>query len=225
MRIPYKSANETFTEDQIEIKDPFALFEKWFRTATECDAILEPNAMFLATSSRYSIPSVRPMLLKGFCEKGFVFYSNYQSRKGKDLEANPNAAVTFYWEPLRRCVRIEGIVEKISREDTSAYFHSRPHDSQVAAICSLQSKPVASFQDLRTQYEDLERKYPEGGSVPLPATWGGYRLVPDRCEFWQGQSSRLHDRILFLRGNSVKEFDYSKLSQGENSWCYCRLFP
>ncbi|XP_014665904.1 PREDICTED: pyridoxine-5'-phosphate oxidase-like isoform X2 [Priapulus caudatus] len=182
MRIPYKSANETFTEDQIEIKDPFALFEKWFRTATECDAILEPNAMFLATSSRYSIPSVRPMLLKGFCEKGFVFYSNYQSRKGKDLEANPNAAVTFYWEPLRRC-------------------------------------------DLRTQYEDLERKYPEGGSVPLPATWGGYRLVPDRCEFWQGQSSRLHDRILFLRGNSVKEFDYSKLSQGENSWCYCRLFP
>ncbi len=172
---------------------PMDQFEFWLKEAVN-SKVPEPNAFHLATVSAAGQPSGRVMLLKGFDEQGFVFFTNYASRKGEELTANAQAAMTFLWLELFRQVRIEGRVTKVSDEESEAYFHSRPRGSQLGALASLQSMPLASRAALSRAYQELERKY-NGRVIPRPAHWGGYRLTPERVEFWQGRASRLHDRV------------------------------
>ncbi len=183
-------------EDEV-FADPFKQFKKWFGEALKIDG-LEANAMFLATCSLRGIPSVRTVLLKHFDEKGFVFYTNYSSRKGNDLKENPNASVLFYWKELERQVRIEGVTKKVNREESEEYFNSRPFESRIAALTSNQSCILKNRDVLEEKFTELSQRY-EGKIVPLPETWGGYRLIPGKIEFWQGRQNRMHDRILFSR--------------------------
>eukprot|EP00968_Pinguiococcus_pyrenoidosus_P008519 scaffold613_cov243-Pinguiococcus_pyrenoidosus.AAC.36 len=177
---------------------PLALFQQWFEEAVEAD-VLEPNAMCLSTVSEAGRPSARVVLLKGYDSEGFVWYTNYGSRKAQELDANPFAALTFWWGDLERSVRIEGRVQRISKEESEAYFRSRPRGSQIGALVSEQSRPIENRQALDARVAELKAKYEdEGVAVPMP-DWGGFRLEPDRIEFWKGRSSRVHDRIVYVR--------------------------
>jgi len=188
---------------------PLEQFRQWF---TEAAAVLEvPEAMALATATPEGAPSVRMVLLKDFDERGLVFYSHYTSRKGRELEANPQAALLFHWSPLGRQVRVEGSVERVSEEESDAYFATRPHDAQLGAVASRQSDPLASRAELDERLAELEDVL-EGGPAPRPATWGGFVLVPAAWEFWQHRASRLHDRFRYERDSS-------------GAWRIERLFP
>jgi pyridoxamine 5'-phosphate oxidase len=178
-------------------RDPFRQFEKWFQEA-EAAKLAEPNAMILATADREGRPSARTVLLKGIDGRGFVFYTNYEGRKGRELAVNPRATLLFPWHPLERQVIVEGPVAKVAREESEAYFHTRPRASQLAAWASQQSAIISGRTVLEESMKAVERKY-EGAAVPLPPNWGGYRLAPERVEFWQGRRSRLHDRLVFGR--------------------------
>lgn len=191
--------------------DPFQQFRAWFEDANAHDEIVEAGAMTVATSTPSGIPSARVVLLRNV-DTGFVFFSNYESRKGRELEANPYAAIVFHWAPLERQVRIEGKVVRISAEESDAYFASRPHKSQLGALISQQSTVIDSADALRHELERLEQQFPEGTPVPRPANWGGYRVTPTTIEFWQGRRSRLHDRLRY-RDN------------GDDSWVLERLAP
>ncbi|HKV10547.1 MAG TPA: pyridoxamine 5'-phosphate oxidase [Thermoanaerobaculia bacterium] len=190
--------------------DPVEQFGRWLTVAMEVDP-QEFTAMTLATADREGRPSARIVLLKGYDERGFVFYTNYESRKGRDLAENPYAALVFYWASLDRQVRIEGTIEKTSREESEAYFHSRPIGAQIGAWASRQSHPLAHREDLERAVHALEEDFGDG-PVPLPASWGGYRVVPELFEFWQGRRSRLHDRLCYVR-------------LPEGGWQIERLFP
>lgn len=183
------------TEDELE-KDPIAMFTAWMNDAVG-KGIEEPNGMALATASAEGLPAVRLVLLRGFDTGGFVFYTNYDSAKGKDLEANPVAAATFWWSALERQVRVSGRVQKTSREESEAYFRSRPRGHQLSAWASPQSQPVNGREELQARQEEVEARFP--GEVPLPENWGGYRLIPESIEFWQGRENRLHDRFVFQK--------------------------
>ena len=175
--------------------DPFRQFEHWFQEALKAE-VLEPNAMTLATVDAQGHPSARIVLLKSVDPAGFVFFTNYQSSKGQQLAANPQAALVFFWKELERQVRIEGRVEKISRAESERYFQSRPRGSQIGAAASNQSQVVANRTVLETRFQDLEARYAEQ-DIPTPAHWGGYRLTPSLLEFWQGRRNRLHDRLRY----------------------------
>lgn len=190
--------------------NPLQQFSAWFSAALAAD-IRDANAMSLATATPNGKPSVRVVLLKGFDEHGFVFFTNYDSEKGEQLEANPHAELVFYWPPLERQVRVRGTVERTSREDSAAYFHSRPEGSQIGAWVSKQSEVIDARQVLDARLEAMKERY-RTGEIPLPPHWGGYCLKPDRYEFWQGRPNRLHDR-----------FRYSRRQDGP--WVIDRLAP
>jgi pyridoxamine 5'-phosphate oxidase len=178
-------------------RDPFRQFEKWFQEA-EAAKVTEPNAMTLATSTREGRPSARTVLLKNIDGRGFVFFSNYESRKGRELHENPHATIVFPWLALERQVIAEGTIAKVPREVSEAYFHSRPRASQLAAWVSQQSAIISGRSVLEDSMKMLEEKY-AGREVPLPPHWGGWRLSPETVEFWQGRRNRLHDRLRYRR--------------------------
>jgi pyridoxamine 5'-phosphate oxidase len=192
-------------------ENPFLQFEKWFQEAMQSD-LLEPNAMTLATVSKSGQPSARIVLLKAFDERGFVFYTNFHSMKGQEMAENPKAALVFLWLELQRQVRIEGRVEKVSEEETLAYFRSRPRGSQIGAYASPQSQVIEDRTILEENVSRLNKEYGDTEALPLPDFWGGYRVIPTKIEFWQGRSSRLHDRIVY------------KVTE-DNNWKIERLAP
>jgi pyridoxamine 5'-phosphate oxidase len=189
--------------------NPVEQFSKWFHEAISAQ-VPEANAMTVSTATADGRPSSRIILIKDFDQRGFTFFTNYESRKGRELDSNPYAALLFYWIELERQVRIEGRVERISDAENDAYFNSRPVKSRLGAIASAQSRPVANREALEARVLEVEKQY---GDHPVrPAHWGGYRVVPDYLEFWQGRPSRLHDRIAYIR-------------QVDGSWQLQRLQP
>ncbi|MCO4812915.1 MAG: pyridoxamine 5'-phosphate oxidase [Gammaproteobacteria bacterium] len=190
--------------------DPIVQFEDWFRYACETVS-LDPNAVTLATVDSKMRPSSRTVLLKSFDEKGFVFFTNYESRKAADMEKNPNVSLLFFWSESARQVKIRGTAEKIPMKESLAYFLSRPRGSQIGAWVSAQSSVIASRSLLEAKFQEIKQKFKDK-DVTLPAFWGGYRVVPDQIEFWQGRRNRLHDR-----------FEFTK--QDDGSWKIERLAP
>lgn len=189
----------------LEIKDlnpdPFLQFEIWFQHAQQAQ-VGEPNAMILATASAEKRPSCRTVLLKGIDAKGFLFFTNYNSRKGEDLASNPFACTTFFWHELERQVVIKGHVEKLTQEESHTYFASRPRGSQLGAWASPQDQVIASREVLEQAFSEYEKKF-KGQDIPSPPYWGGYRLLPERFEFWQGRANRLHDRFRYQLQDGV----------------------
>lgn len=211
LREDYKHA--TFDESDAN-PDPFAQFQHWFDQAI-ASGLREPNAMTLATATPDGQPSARIVLLKAVDQHGFTFFTNYASAKAGDLEANPRAALVFFWTELERQVRILGHVEKVSREETEEYFQVRPFKSRIGAIASPQSRVIPGREWLEQRVADVDAQYDEGGNPPpCPDHWGGYRVIPYSLEFWQGRRSRLHDRLR-----------YSKHEGPEQGWSIERLAP
>lgn len=190
--------------------NPFKQFAKWYEAAEAAHPKL-PNSMTLATATRGGRPSARMVLLKGFDEDGFVFFTNYESQKGRELEENPRASLVFYWSALDRQVRIDGTVAKTSREESEEYFQTRPADSRLSAWASKQSSPVAGRQVLEDEMKRVTSEY-QDREIPLPDYWGGYRLTPSVIEFWQNRPGRLHDRFRYKR-------------QSDGQWLIERLSP
>jgi pyridoxamine 5'-phosphate oxidase len=191
--------------------NPILQFERWMQNAQAAN-LHEPNAMILGTASAAGRPSARVVLLKEVSDAGFVFYTNYHSRKAQDLEANPFAALTFYWPELGRQVRVEGGVRRVSREQSQAYFSTRPKGSRLGAWASHQSEVLPSRDPLDRKWEQLQQRYAEIDDVPTPEFWGGYCVIPEGIEFWQGRPNRLHDRLRYRRN-------------AEHSWTIERLSP
>jgi len=180
-------------------KSPFIQFASWFNQVMKMD-LIEPNAMILATADIKAKPSVRVVLMKGIGNRGIIFFTNYKSRKGQELSQNSSAALLFYWAELERQVRIEGKIKKIPKVESQKYFDTRPVESRIAAWASEQSKIIPDREYLEKRFDKFEQKF-SGKKIPVPANWGGFRLVPDYFEFWQGRENRLHDRICYKKVN------------------------
>jgi pyridoxamine 5'-phosphate oxidase len=207
LRLDYKLQSLDFQDVD---NNPLVQFQTWFDEALTSE-LREPNAMIIATASPDGVPNARVVLLKSLDDKGFVFYTNFESAKGKELDENPHIALVFNWLELERQVRIQGIVEKVSDEEANKYFQSRPKGSQIGAWASPQSNVIPNRNVLEINQLELEKKYANDTILPKPPHWGGYRVIPSAIEFWQGRSSRLHDRIR-----------YKKI---ENDWMMERLAP
>ena len=205
-------------EEESASENPHTQFYNWFKEALNAE-IPEPNAMVLATVGKDGLPSARVVLLKGFDEKGFNFYTNYESQKGKELSENPECALVFNWLELERQIRIEGIAEKLSPEESTAYFHERPKKSQIGAWASPQSQIIETRDVLEDNLKDLNAEYVDSEKLPRPNHWGGYRIKATRIEFWQGRSSRLHDRLNY----SLTSLDEEK--NADSTWKRTRLAP
>jgi pyridoxamine 5'-phosphate oxidase len=198
------------------LKDPFGLFRQWMADAEKSEPE-DPNAMALATADASGVPSVRMVLLKGVDERGFVFYTNLESRKGVQLGQNPNAALCFHWKSLKRQVRVEGTVELVSDAEADEYYHSRPRGSQIGAWASRQSRPLEGRWELEKRVAEFTAKHAIG-TIPRPPHWSGFRVLPNRIEFWHDRPFRLHDRVVFHRA--------SQSGGGpDEGWTTERLFP
>lgn len=197
--------------DHSSIPDPLDRFDEVYRRALSSD-LREPTAMALATATPDGCPSVRMVLLKGYDRDGFVFYTNLESRKAVELEANPRAAICFHWQPLEIQVRIEGEVRRVTDEEADAYFDSRPRGSRIGAWASVQSRPLASRSELEARVREIDARYSDT-PIPRPTFWSGYRLSPDRIEFWSGKPDRLHERDLYLRDAAT------------GAWAHQLLYP
>ncbi|KDB08484.1 Pyridoxine/pyridoxamine 5'-phosphate oxidase [Burkholderia sp. lig30] len=208
LRINYSRAS---LDEAEAAPSPFAQFDRWFKEALAAK-LPEPNTMTLATVGDDGRPSARIVLIKAVDDRGFVFFTNYESRKGRDLDANPHAALLFYWIELERQVRIEGHIEKTTDEESDRYFASRPLGSRIGAWASEQSTVIDSRATLEAREKDVSARF--GDNPPRPPHWGGYRLVPDSLEFWQGRPSRLHDRLLYTRDDTAP-----------HGWTISRLSP
>lgn len=215
------SLRESYAKSALRRADvdanPFHQFSTWLQNALDCE-LKEPYAMTIATANRAGRPSARTVLLRQFDEQGAIFFSNYDSHKGEDLAENPFAELLFFWAELEQQVRISGRVEKLTESESTAYFYKRPHKSQLAACASIpQSGVIATRDILEKRFTDLNAQYPDGSIVPKPEFWGGYRIVPDLFEFWQGRQSRLHDRLQYR----LQNID----SSAEKQWVIERLMP
>lgn len=198
-----------FSEDDA-LEDPLGQFRKWFQEALDAK-ISEANAVHLATSTKDGYPSGRMVLLKGFDERGFKFYTNYESRKGRELDENPRAAMTFFWKELERQARIQGSVERLTPDESYAYYKTRPRDSRIGAWASPQSRILNGRAELEKLFADQTGAFADQDEIKLPPFWGGYRLLPVRFEFWQGRANRLHDRLAY--------------EKKEQKWIISRLAP
>ncbi|MFJ6570003.1 pyridoxamine 5'-phosphate oxidase [Streptomyces sp. NPDC091292] len=212
MREQYRTEGLTETDLAPHPMDQFA---RWFRQAVDAaerGALYEPNAMVVSTADAEGRPSSRTVLLKQYDARGFVFYTNYGSRKARDLTADPHLALLFPWHPIARQVVVTGTAVRTGRDETAAYFRTRPHGSQLGAWASAQSSVIASRTELDRAYEELAARYPEGEQVPVPPHWGGYRVEPETVEFWQGRRNRLHDRLRYVREPDGAEWRVERLS-------------
>jgi|SRR5436190_16056850 len=187
-------------EDDVD-PDPIVQFGRWYQDA-EARGVLQPDAMIVASATPDGRPSARAVLLRGLDERGFCFFTNFQSRKGRELDANPQAAVLFHWPEVQRQVRATGRVERVAQEESEAYWRNRPRASRVSAWASAQSEPIGSREELESRAADAETRFAEGdGDIPLPPFWGGYRVVPDEVELWEHREDRLHDRVRYTRAD------------------------
>ncbi|MCK8679183.1 pyridoxamine 5'-phosphate oxidase [Streptomyces lichenis] len=214
MREQYRTAE---LAEQDLAADPMSQFARWFEDAAKTPAIHEPNAMVVSTATPDGHPSSRTVLLKHYDERGFVFYTNYGSRKGRELAANPSIALLFPWHPVARQVIVTGTAARVGRDETAAYFRTRPHGSQLGAWASAQSSVIGSRGELMARYEELAARHPEGEQVPVPPDWGGFRVTPRAVEFWQGHENRLHDRLRYVHEDGGPG--------GEGAWRVERLSP
>ncbi|MFA6060385.1 MAG: pyridoxamine 5'-phosphate oxidase [Taibaiella sp.] len=218
IRANYQQA--TLSETEVG-DDPLLFFQKWFSEA-EASGITEVNAMTLATANMWGLPSARIVLLKGLDEEGFVFFTNYESEKGRQIAEEDSVALLFFWKELERQVRIEGVARKISAQESDTYFHSRPKGSQIGAIASPQSQVIEGRTELEEKVKELEAQYADS-EIPRPEYWGGYRVIPEKVEFWQGRNNRLHDRIVFYREPETDNGEGEL--PGYSAWEKFRLAP
>jgi pyridoxamine 5'-phosphate oxidase len=201
--------------------DPLLFFQKWFSEAQQA-GITEVNAMTLATANMWGLPSARIVLLKGLDEEGFVFFTNYESEKGRQMAEEDSVALLFFWKELERQVRIEGVVRKVTAQESDDYFHSRPKGSQISAAASPQSQVIEGRTILEEKVKELEAQY-ANSEIPRPEHWGGYRVIPEKIEFWQGRNNRLHDRIVFYREPEIDNGEGAL--PGYSNWEKFRLAP
>ncbi|MGW0612777.1 pyridoxamine 5'-phosphate oxidase [Streptomyces sp. NPDC002788] len=195
MRKQYRA--EGLSETELAAS-PVEQFARWFKQAATDGGLFEPNAMVVSTADAEGRPSARTVLLKHFDERGFVFYTNYDSRKARDLAENPYVSLLFPWHPMARQVIVSGVARRTGRDETAAYFRTRPHGSQLGAWASAQSSVISTRADVDGAYAELAARYPEGERVPVPPHWGGFRVAPKTVEFWQGRENRLHDRLRYV---------------------------
>ncbi len=214
-----------------KLKDPIELFDKWFQEANDHPEIADATAMFLATADKNARPSLRAVLLKAYDYKGFVFYTNCESQKGKELLQNPQAALTFYWEVLGKQIRIQGKVESVSESEADSYFHSRPWKSKIGAWASQQSRPMKNKHQLKKNVAKFMTKYAMK-KIPRPAYWSGFRVLPESIEFWQEGAYRLHQRLVYKKNSTYKSIENKTISVDKNPlppkkqiWDIKRLFP
>jgi len=209
MRKQYRAAG---LDEKDLAPGPMTQFGRWFEEAALQDLVYEPNAMVVSTADPEGRPSSRTVLLKDYDDQGFVFYTNYESRKARELAANPYVALLFPWHPMARQVLVTGTARRTGRDETAAYFRTRPHGSQLGAWASAQSSVIDSRTELESSYAELTARYPEGEQVPVPPHWGGFRIAPQTVEFWQGRENRLHDRLRYT-------------AEQDGSWRVERLSP
>lgn len=224
MRKPYRDQDDGIEESQLPSRDPIKLFEAWFNMVKESNTVYEPNAFCICTASGDGQPSARMVLLKGYDDDGFRFFTHYSSQKGQNIAENPKVSMLFYWDSFNRQVRVEGKAEKLPEEAGETYFKRRPQSSQIGAAISDQSGLIESRDALMKRYDDLKAQLGEEPPAK-PSTWGGYLIRPERFEFWQGNTNRVHDRIIFRRSKSNEQVDGKITREADNGWLMERMLP